>query len=187
MSRPLFLLALSFVSFLVSARARAEVRLNAISGAYFGETIFHPGLRVGADLQLLSGGRHLLLAAGNVGGYHHRGNQTGLLADVELGYRYTFDVGVQLESRIGAGYLHTFLAGTTYERDASGRFEEQSFAGRPSFAPSLTVGLGYDWSKRFGKPIGTFLRLTAFEQFPFNHSWNPHLATQLGLSYQFGR
>ena len=41
----------------------------SVSVSYFGETLLHPGLRVGAELPLIQGGAHQLLLAGNLGSF----------------------------------------------------------------------------------------------------------------------
>lgn len=171
---------------LVTSSARGDVPPPAVSVAWFGETLLHPGLRAGADFKLLERGRHRLLAGGHLGGYLHRGNHVGLLADAEIGYRFTFSGGVFLEVRLGAGYLRTFLHGDVYERGDDGAFEQRSLGGANGFAPSQTVGVGYDLSRRFDRPLSVFLLLGAFEQYPFNSGWSVHAMSQLGLSWQLG-
>jgi hypothetical protein len=180
------LLSLSVLLLPAAALAEGPAPL-AVSAGFFGETLLHPGGRVGADVTLAEAGGHRLLAAGNLAGYVHRGHSVGLLADVEAGYRFTFDSGFFCEARLGAGYLHTFLAGDVYARGTDGQFRPVALAGQAGFAPSQSVGLGFDLSRRGGAPLGVFLRLGAFEQFPFNSGWNVHLTSQLGLTWRLGQ
>lgn len=180
-------LALPLAALLCAAPASADGRHRAVSVSYFGDMIFHPGVRLGGELGLAEAGGHRLFLGANLGAYHHRGYQTALLADVELGYRYTFTGGFFLEGRAGAGYLHGFLAGTTWEPDGNGGFDPVAAAGNGAFMPTASAGLGFDWSRRGAAPVAVFLRTVAFGQLPVNDRLVPHVAAQLGLSWHFDR
>jgi hypothetical protein len=146
--------------------------------AYFGETIFHPGLMAGVEYRLLDGDWGALFVTGNLGSYVHVRNHVGAFLDSELGYRFTYASGYQLEALAGLGYLHTFLAAPVYEVDAAGHVNRVFDAGRPAFMPTFALGTGW----RFDK-FAPFLRLQAFGQYPFNHQLLPHAALLLGARF----
>ncbi len=157
-----------------------------VSASWFGETLIHPGGRVGVDVTVLGGGRHRLLVGSNLALYRHAGFHTGVLLDAVAGYRFTFDSGVTLDGRLGAGYLRTFLDGDTFARAADGSFERRPFAGANAFAPVQSFSVGYDFSRLTAAPLTVFAGLTSFVQLPFNEGAMLHVAGQLGLSWRFG-
>lgn len=57
--------------------------------AYFGETLTHPGVTIGAERAFWRSGGHELLTTTNFGAYHHAGNHNGLFLNGELGYCFT--------------------------------------------------------------------------------------------------
>lgn len=167
--------------------ARAQLGPPAVTVGWFGETLLHPGGRVGAETALAERGGHRLLGGGHLSGYLHAGHHLGLLADLELGYRHTFSGGFFLEARAGLGYLRTFLHGDVFERGSDGTFRRaSSLAGANAFALTQAAGVGWDLGRRSGLPLSVFLRLGAFERAPFNQGWAVHLTSQLGLSWQLG-
>lgn len=169
---------------LFASPAQAAPRLRALTLAWFGEFLFRPGGQLGAEVTLADSGPHALLGSAHLTSFYHPHLSVGLGAEVGLGYRASFANGLFLELHGALGYLHTFLAGTTYERDAAGALHTVAAAGNPAFAPSGTGGIGYDLSRRGRSPLELFLRVTGFGQYPVNETWVPHVALQLGLAYR---
>lgn len=150
-----------------------------VTVAYFGETLAHPGLMVGTERSVWRGGWHELLAATNLGGYQHAGNHNGLFLNGELGYRMTLPAGLSAEALAGAGVLYTMLPGDVY-LPSSSPSEPGRDGGRPTFMPSATVGLGYALGDS-----RLFARLQAFGQYPYNTYTLLHLASQVGVTWNF--
>lgn len=153
--------------------------------AYFGELATHPGLMVGTERTLWKSGWQETFLGANLGGYQHPGNHGGLFLNGELGYRLTFPSGVSTELSAGAGYLHTRVAGEVYAPAANGQVEAVTDWGRPSFMPSVALGIGYDCSGWKLGPSRLFGRLQGFGQAPYNTYTLMHLATQVGVTWQF--
>jgi hypothetical protein len=146
--------------------------------AYFGETVFHPGLMVGAEYRLLEEDWGTLFVTGNLGTYVHVRNHVGVFLDSEFGYRFTYANGYELEALAGLGYLHTFLDAPVYEVDDQGHVERVTDAGRPHFMPTLSLGTGWQLEH-----VAPFLRLQVFGQYPFNHELLAHFALLLGARF----
>jgi len=180
------LVVLGAAALLSGPPVHAAPHPTSVSASYFGDSIAHPGLRLGTDFALLAHGGNALLVTGSVGGYDHRGSATGLLAAVELGYRYELGIGLQLEARVGAGYLHTLLDGKPFESTGDGQFRQMSLAGAGAFAPSGTIGFGWDFTG-YGRPIAAFLRLTTLFQVPTSGATVMHPVIELGASWSFAR
>ncbi|MFN7132919.1 MAG: hypothetical protein ACK4N5_12630, partial [Myxococcales bacterium] len=79
-------LPLLVAALLAAAPAAAAELRPQVSLAWFGETLLHPGGRLGADVTVLGGARHRLLLGADLGVYHHRGFHTGVLLDAVAGY-----------------------------------------------------------------------------------------------------
>lgn len=175
-----------------SARASSDVaeRLLEAPGrwgltlAYLGQTVTHPGAQASVQYRLLGSGRpHQLFARGNLGGYLHPRSHVGLLTGLELGYRATASFGLSGEISAGAGYQHTFLAAPIYEIGADDAVSETHHAGRASFAPSLSLGVGWDLGSRGGPPLALMLRPHVWWQIPYVQTTVVRFGVLLGLTY----
>lgn len=152
--------------------------------AYFGETATHPGLLLGTEHKAWEAGWHRTFLAANVGGYRHPGNHLGLFAEGALGYRLTFPSGLSLESLVGLGYLHTVLDGPVFAAGPAG-VEPVTDGGRPAWMPSVTLGAGLDGAGLGLADTRLFTRLQLFGQYPYNAYVLPHVATQVGMTWNF--
>lgn len=152
--------------------------------AYFGEMATHPGLLLGTEHKAWEAGWHRAFLSAHVGGYRHPGNHVGLFLEGALGYRLTFPSGLSLESLIGMGYLHTLLDGQVFTAGPSG-VEAVTDWGRPAWMPSVTLGCGIDGTGLGLADTRLFTRLHVFGQYPYNAYVLPHVATQVGLTWNF--
>ena len=159
----------------------------ALTAAYFGETITHPGATVGLEKYLLRSRRYKLFVGANLGGYVHHRNHKALFANLQLGQRITFRSGWFLDQSVGVGYLRTFLDGEVYAVDSDGSVEQVANTGRPHFMPSVSVGVGYDFTKKGLANLQLFLRPQVFWQMPFNNYSLLHIGLQAGLIVPFGK
>ena len=151
--------------------------------AYFGETVTHPGLLVGTEHKAWETGWHRAFLAAHMGGYRHPGNHTGLFLDGALGYRLTLPVGLSVEAMAGLGYLHTLLDGRVFAPGPNGGVEAVTDLGRPAWMPSATLGMGLDAGGLGLRDTRVFTRLQLFGQYPFNTYVLPHVALQVGLTW----
>ncbi|MGI5863418.1 MAG: hypothetical protein ACOX6T_15380 [Myxococcales bacterium] len=194
LSRPLLarLVAFSFCLPASSALASGEVTEQQIQAlgrwgftlAYLGQTVTHPGAQASVQYRLFGSGRpHQIFSRGYLGGYLHPRSHVGLLTGLELGYRATASFGLSGELSVGAGYQHTFLAAPVYEVGAGGAVSEVHSAGRPGFAPSLSLGVGWDWGSRGGPPLTVTLRPQAWLLVPYAHTTVVRFGVVLGITY----
>lgn len=173
------LLGVSAAASPASADAPAPMPLAV---TYFGEMATHPGLLVGTERRLWNGGWHSLVVTGDLGGYTHPANHTGLMARTGLGHRIVLPGGWSTEVRAGLGYLHTFLGGEVYG-EVDGGIGRINDGGRPGLMPVASLGLGLDGARLGLGSSRLFGRLTLFGQSPANNSvlWRP--ALELGASW----
>lgn len=159
----------------------------ALSGAYYGETITHPGVAVGMEYYAFESRRYKLIVAPKVGIYLHHRTHGAAFVDAELGHRVTAKFGLYGDLFTGIGYMHTWPWGDVYGRAADGSVEKQFNAGSPHVKFGGGLGLGWDLSKNGVAPISIFARLEMFGEAPFNTGIAVHGALMCGVIWRFGR
>jgi len=151
---------------------------------YFGELVLHPGLTVGVDYTLSKSNRLTVHWDVDLGGYWHRWNNTSLFLKSTIGTRLAAGP-VFADINAGIGYMHSFAAGTIYQRAADGGVEKASNRGHAHFMPNASFLLGWD-STRNGKQRWTFhVGPEVYLQSSFNHIFLPHIAMNVGVTYKF--
>jgi len=180
------ILILLFLSTLEAVgQEQAGSKIN-ISIGYYGETITHPGLIAGIEYTPVVLGKYQMILALNAGGYVHKRNNTSFFVRGQWGQRITFNNGLFIEQFLGLGYLHQFThGGELYEVLPNGSIVETPDRGRPNIMPSVTLGLGYDFSKKGIANLSIFLRPELFWKAPFNGYYLTHPALSTGIISKF--
>lgn len=169
-----------------------------INVSYFGESITHPGLKVGIEHSLWENSfqkttskgnqfnkKQSLFLSSNVGFYHHRRFHTALFVNGELGYRKVKKRGFKAEMLVGVGIMRTFLSGNTFSVLENGEIELQRGAGQYGFMPSLAVAFGKDLSFTKNRNWAFHIKPSIYFQVPYNHTILPHFALETGITYAF--
>jgi hypothetical protein len=91
----------------------------------FFNTPVHPGVQIGTEFGRTAGKHLRLYPSVNVGYMFHRRLFQGLYANAEIGLDYKTAFGINLKSKIGLGYLHTFTTQQEY------RFHNGKYSGGP--------------------------------------------------------
>ena len=118
--------------------------------------------------------------------YHQPEFHDNFYFTVEWTMRRTNGTGLFTEFSSGPGYSRTFLGGTTYEVDNSGKVSIIKSAGYSYAMIIAGGGLGYDFSKSQGKPISIFYKLELLTMFPYNSTVYFRPAMSLGIIYRPG-
>ncbi len=151
---------------------------------YFGELVLHPGLTLGVDYTLTKSNRLTVHWDNDLGGYWHRWNNTSLFLKSTIGTRLAAGP-VFADINAGIGYMHSFAAGTIYQRATDGGVEKASNQGQAHFMPNVSLLFGWD-STRKGKQCWTVhLGPEVYLQSSFNHIFLPHIAMNVGMTYKF--
>lgn len=151
-----------------------------LSITYFGETVTHPGLMIGSEVELAGNGRHHLLWTANIGTYVHVRNHVGLFVNSEIGWRVTRPSGYFMDAFLGLGYLHVWPQGTVYEV-VNNTVQEVTATGSPKFMPTFSWGF-FGW--QFDR-FSIHSRLQFFGEYPYNSYMLPHITVQLGATIYF--
>lgn len=192
MSTPRLHLLLPLALLLLAPPARADGRLGL---AYLqeaqvqrdlGAASLRPGLQLTYDARLLGAlGSELLLAL-SVGGYRPTLQSLNLLGDALLGYRLTLPVGLFVEARAGASYLHPFDGS---QGDAVAFAREGVAAARTRrLAPCAALGVGWDLEAFSPLPFSLYARVTGYGRRMGGEGAQqlPQLTTQAGFALHFG-
>ncbi|MDX1446574.1 hypothetical protein [Lishizhenia sp.] len=165
------------------AQAQAQVQQNVGVG-YFGNTVTYPGLVLEYGLEKMFTAQASLPLRLDVGFYHHKRYNTGVFADVNLGFRRYYASGLFLEESIGVGWMSTFVASDeVFSINDAGELEEASRYASTDVMPSITLGIGYDLTRKSAAKHLIWLRPKIFWQFPHKTTSFYSVALQVGYTY----
>lgn len=158
----------------------------AVKFDYFGELVLHPGLSLGIDYTLSSKKWVTIHWDTDLGGYWHRWNNTALFAKTSIGTRFPVS-SMFVDLNLGAGYMHSFPAGKIYQRSEDGGVVKTPNWGHSHFMPTFSVLLGWDGSRKANLPFSLHIGAEAYLQSAVNHTFIPHAAAKVGITYKFKR
>ncbi|MCK6691801.1 MAG: hypothetical protein L6Q97_06820 [Thermoanaerobaculia bacterium] len=141
----------------------------------------HPGISGGTEFQYRHWPHASIFQSAVVAYQYHRYVQHTIQLYSEFGYRYRFGWPLNLEARLGAGYLHAIPDNEIFKLE-NGAYVRKKSIGRPQLMAGLTLGAGFrvkdDWS--------ILLAYQFYIQTPFVKSYVPVLPnTALHLGLQF--
>jgi hypothetical protein len=168
-----------------------------LSVSYFGETITHYELSVGAEYPLhtwhrqkeRSDGRlktldHAWVADLHLAAYRHPRNHYGVILYPSFGYTRIKTRGTFFQAGISMGYMRVFLDGETYEVNPAGELQRVRLASRGAFLPGVYIGWGKDLSQTTGIPLIWQVKLFLWLQMPYNATVLPRLSLEVGVIYK---
>jgi hypothetical protein len=150
----------------------------------------HPGFTAAIGNQLNRSLRHQLFLNLKLAYLYQKRAQHGLQLYPVLGYRFTMDNGIGIESGLGLGYMHAFTDLQQYKLNENGVYKKVPNIGRPSFLASLNIGLSYDLQRKKDIPIRLFSLYQLWFQTPFVKSYVPVLpnaALHVGSAFYLSR
>ena len=156
----------------------------AVKIEYFGELVLHPGLSIGIDYTLTKKKWVDIHWDTEIGGYWHRWNNTALFLKSSVGARFPISF-MFLDFNLGAGYMHSFPAGIIYQRASDGSVEKAVNWGHSHFMPTFSVLVGYGGTRENKLPYTIHVGVEAYLQSSFNHTFLPHTAAKIGITYNF--
>ena len=176
------ILLILLFSYLLTHAQTEELPTRALTVAYFGETLTHPGLTLGVEHYPLQSPKHQLVWSVSTGAYLHRRNNTSWFIRLQVGQRLMLGRSFVLENFLGLGYLRQFThGGDVYQVLPNGAIVENKRAGRGKIMPSVGLGMGYRGINIHGKTIQIFARPEIFWKAPFNGYYLTHFAINIGI------
>lgn len=185
------------VVFLVAASMLQAQNLkpHSVYVSYLGETITHPGLKVGVAYQLKDWEKSKIRRNGKekvvfkslelspaVGFFYHKDYQTGLFVLPELSYTRRRARGNYVTFGIGAGYMRTFIP-NVYELSSSEGIK-RVHEGNNYFITNYSVAFGRALNPGKNLPISVFVKPQLLNAIP-NYSGSVwYFALELGVCYK---
>lgn len=190
--RTILLIALMAMVSLLQAQT---LKPQSIYASYFGETLTHPGIKIGASYELKGWGKIKSKRNGKektiqksinfcpgIGFYSHKHYQTGLLVLPEINFSRKNEKGNYFSFAVGSGYMRTFIP-NVYELDSNGEIEKLH-VGYNYFVTNYSLEFGKDLSVQTHLPVNIFVKPQLLNAIP-NYSksvW--YFAFELGLRFR---
>ncbi len=126
------------------------------------------------------------ITATEIGFYRYPFNNTGLLLQQSVGFRYHKTKPHFFEWRLTLGALRTFYDGTVYSVSETGVVNTLPHFGRWYAITGISTVFGEDLERSAKpKPLAISVRPSLWIQYPYNSFILPHLSLQLSLQYHF--
>jgi hypothetical protein len=159
---------------------------TAVKIGYFGELGMHPGLTLGTEHTINNSSWVDVHWDVQMGGFWHRWNNTSVFARTTIGTRFPVK-SLFIDLNAGAGYMHSFPAGTIYKRSSDGGVEKARNWGHPHFMPSAAILIGWNGNRTGQSPWAVGIGAETYLQSSFNGIFLPHVAAKLDVTYKFKR
>lgn len=173
-----------------------NLRPKSIYASYFGETITHPGLKIGVTYQLKQWDKTKLKKNGKkrniqknidlspgIGFFYHKDYQTALFILPELSYSRKNVKGNFITAGFGAGYMRTFIP-HVYDLNSNGEIV-RIVAGYNYFLTDLSLTFGKDLSVKKKLPICLFFKPQLMYALPNATKGVSYFVFEIGASYKF--
>lgn len=172
------------VGLLLAAIPSLAQTFQNVGAGYFGHIITHPGFVLEYEIEHRPHEKLAIPLRFDMGFYRHQRNHKGLFLDANIGFRRYFGSGVIVEQSVGLGILKTYLDGDAYYTvDEQGNVSTTSPGNPLNFAPSFTLGLGYNFSKGRDQLNYLWVRPKLFWQVPVKTTAAIHPALQIGFTH----
>ncbi len=170
-----------------------------LKGAYYGESLIHPGLKIGAEKTLKSwlktkdGKRKKrptkerfreLFLEGSLNGFNVPNSEFNFSLNAGIGYRRTNEKGRFFSPVLTVGAARYFYNIPTYEL---GETEPRKISGAGRNAYSFSFGI--EWGRNLfidsGKPFSWYVKPALLLTAPHNHSYNITATVEAGVTLQY--
>ena len=119
---------------------------------------FYPGLSAETELYYASRPHFKCYQTIQAGGFLNSSSGSALYLNSNFGMRYAAEFGLTADLSFGLGYFHTFYTSPTFTQNESGAFVESNKRGIGAMSGNISLGLGYDLSKKTETDMRLFLR-----------------------------
>jgi hypothetical protein len=127
-----------------------------------------------------------LFTRSEAGFYRYSFNNTGLLFQQSIGFRYQEKTPWFFEWMLSAGLLRTFYDGTVYKVSDDGTVSTLKNFGRLYAITGMSVAYGLDLEKSSKPlPFTVSVQPSLWSQYPYNSFFLLHVSTHLSIDYHF--
>lgn len=142
----------------------------------------HPGVQIGTDIPWHESKNHKTYISLNLRYIFHKNLFRALSINLELGYDFKANFGMNLKTSVGVGYMHSFNVNKEY-LFKNGRYTENKDRGNSRFVPSFSYGLGYRFKPDTFHSNEIFAKQQYWLEMPYSPGFIPlmsHANTMLG-------
>ena len=112
----------------------------------------------------------------------------GLFVFLKTAFGFRLTIGsVFADINLGVGYLHSWAAGSVYQRAEEGGVEKAANWGHSHLMPNTSFLMGWDGSRRNNRRWAVHAGPEVYLQSSFNHIFLPHVAAKIGFTYKLNQ
>jgi len=167
----------------ITSYAEGQTRISAGAG-YYGENVTHPGLVLEFEYEKFHAESFSLPLRADLG-FHFNPDYTAMTLDLHKGLRKYFKSGIFFEQSVGVGIItKSFKTDYWFYDDYANAIPHGN---KPvlGFMPSVTAGLGYNFSKNDEGADMIWIRPKIYWDLGFRGLHLPYWALQIGFTHTF--
>lgn len=145
----------------------------------------HPGFQMGTEFAGKTKNHWRLYPSISIGYMFHKKLFQGIYINADVGVDYQTKAGINIKSKLGFGYLHTFATQQEFQFNGN-HYESKADRGNVRIMPSLTFGLGYKLDRSNPQSTELYLLYQSWVEYPYSPGFIPlmthtnlHLGTKL--------
>lgn len=159
----------------------SQKQLNLGAG-YYGENGINPGVVLGLELEKFLSEEFSLPLRGDLG-YHRNPEYHAVTLDIHKGYRRYFSGGLIIEQSLGIGLIRKTFTNSNYQfKDNRGAVIFHGNKPVTGIMPSVTVGVGYDFSANKDHSAMLWVRPKVYWDLAYRPLNLPNAALQIGFT-----
>lgn len=189
--RYLLLIYAFLITHLAIAQDATQISRYSFAISYFGEKIFHPGLKLAANYSIPVTNEFFSkdrLSAGiSLAGYTHTRNHVGLRITTTATFFHVTRKGFEYGVGADIGYMRRTYQGKVFKVDSNGMVQQEPFAGQHALTYGLYIELGKTVKLRNGKVIRIFVQPGLFRETNYNDGGLTHPVVSVGGSQYFNK
>lgn len=135
-------------------------------------TPIHPGFQIGSEFEGATKNNWRFYPSVSIGFMFHKNLYQGVCVSADLGVDYQTSSGINVKSKVGVGYLHTFATRQEFQIRGTG-YESSADRGNAHIMPSLTFGLGYNTDKGDPQSTEVYLLYQSWAEYPYSPGFIP--------------
>jgi hypothetical protein len=193
-----------FLSLFAAAFAQSDVKRKGFqkeklnfNASYYGETVWYPGLKVGAEYVISEKKKdktkksrkkgeftktktNQFIITANLGYFWQPHNYGSLFVNSAILFRHTAHKGFQYNFGVSPLGMNTFFFNETYDVSEDGTVKKAALPARIFYSPSIILGLGHTMKKKL---TAWFFNVHITSLMPYNSSVNFLAAMEFGFRF----
>ncbi|MEN9610805.1 MAG: hypothetical protein RLZZ628_1619 [Bacteroidota bacterium] len=173
----------------ITLNAKNETPLQQRLGlnvGYYGFKLNYPGFQIGIEHYWATTLHFQVISDFEVSGYYQKDQQKAVALTANIGQRYTSFWGGFLENYLGIGIQETIFQSQIYNLTTHPIEVRTVNTNKLSVIPNISLGLGYDFSRKTALPLIYYVRPTIHWLIPDqNLVFQTIFSFKTGIIYRF--